>query len=210
VIEFMTRYKDFWGPGNKIWVDRQLNAVAVEKTHCLVAFRKPEVNGAVAITACAYLDDTLHAHQMRKMRRVMEIKGETEATCPDLMYHLGSRERYRRLMALCNTEAVRPGGATLWGALGIVADHAVPFPARICLAGEKGIPEKEAVANWSLTQHAAVITGPRRRALYRSIQDLHHPNPVHTYPPKLVLGPDVEMMPEWQADVDSGRCERET
>ncbi len=206
MIAFLTRYREFWGPGNKIIVDRHLNAAAVDKSNCLVAFRKPTVNGAVAITACAYLDEALHARQMEGDRRAMEIKGETEQDCPDLHYHLGSRERYRRLVDLTNREAARPGGATLWGALEVVADHAVPFPDRVCLAGEKTFPEKEPVANWTITQHAVVATGPKRRALSRSVQDLYRPKPVYTYTPKLALAPDVPMEPAWQSDVDAGRC----
>ena len=206
MIEFLSRYQEFWGPGNKIIVDRHLNAAAVDKSNCQVAFRKPTVCGAVAITACAYIDDALHARQMEGDRRAMAIKGETEADCPDMHYHLGSRERYRRLVDLTDREAARPGGATLWGALEVVADHAVPFPARVCIAGEKTFPEKEPVANWSITQHAIVATGPKRRALSRSIQDLYRPQPVYTYTPKLSLAPGVRMEPEWQADIDAGRC----
>jgi hypothetical protein len=52
-----------------------------------------------------------------------------------------------------------------------------------------------------------VITGPHRRSLYRSMQDLVNPRPVHTYKPKLVLGEGVTMRPEWQADIDAGRCD---
>lgn len=207
IIAFMRRYGDFWGPGNQLWVDRQLCAVAVEKTNCLMAVRRPAVRGAVAITACAYLDEGLHAHQMAKTRRALEMMGHTEATSPDLAYHLGSRARYRRLVELTDREAGRPGGATLWGALEIVADHAVPFPARICLAGERTFPDRELYGNWSLSQHAAVITGDGRRCLYRSLQDLHRPKPVYTYTPKLMLGPGVAMRPEWQADIDAGTCE---
>ena len=97
-------------------------------------------------------------------------------------------------------------GATLWGAFNIVADHAVPFPERICLAGEKSMPDKEAAAMWTLTQHAIVVTGPNRRALYRSLQDIKHPQPIYTYTPKFVLGEGVKMKPAWQADIDAKRC----
>lgn len=58
---------------------------------------------------------------------------------------MGSRERYRRLVDLTNAESRR--GATLWGALHVVADHAVPYPARVCLAGERWAPDREPNAN---------------------------------------------------------------
>ena len=113
--------------------------------------------------------------------------------------------RDRRLIELTNAEAKH--GATLWGALNCVADTAVPFPARVCLAGETVFPDKEPNANWTLTQYAAVITGAKRRALYRSVQDIKNPKPIYHYKPKFVLGLGVKMEPAWQRDIDEGRCE---
>ena len=205
IIDFMTRYNEFWGPTNQIWTDRELHAVAVEKTNCLMAVRRPTVNGAIAVTACAYLDDTLFAHQLSRARKAAEIKGESEENSLDMNYHLGSRKRYRRWVKLVNEEAKR--GATLWGALDVVADHAVPYPDRVCLAGENCSGENSKNENWSVTQHAAVITGPLQRCLYRSVQSYDHPKPVYDYTPKLMLGKGVGMRSEWQADVDAGRCE---
>jgi len=210
LIEFMTRYREFWGPGNQIWVDRKLNAVAVEKTNCRVAFRYPTVAGAVCITACSYLDPDLHAFKQQCLRKVMAGKGEPEEDSADWHFDAGAHLRNERLLALTNAEAGRPGGATLWGAFNIVADEAVPFPARICLSGQKTFadhPEREGTASWSVTQHAGVITGPRRRWLYRSIQDIVHPRSVTSWKPKLLLGEGVEMQPEWQVDIDNGLCE---
>ena len=204
-VEFLTRYREFYGPGNQIWCDSKLNAVAVEKTTCRVAFRWPTVNGAVCVTACSYVDPELNAYKKERTRKAMAIKGETEANSPDWNYFEGSDARHRRLIALTDAEAKH--GATLWGAFDCVADTKVSFPARVCLAGEKTFPDREPNANWSLTEYAAVITGPKRRALYRSMQDLVHPKPIYSYKPKLVLGKGVKMRPEWQADVDKGLCE---
>jgi hypothetical protein len=209
-MEFMTRYREFWGPGNQIWVDKKLNAVAVEKTNCRVAFRFPQAAGAACITACSYLDPELHAFKQECLRKVMKVKKENESTSTDWNYDLGAFRRNERLVKLTNAEAARSGGATLWGALEIVADEAVPFPDRICLAGQKVFPDRadrEHLVNWSLTQHAAVITGPNRRILYRSIQDFDHPRSVTTYKPKLRLGEGVQMQPEWEEDIRQGRCE---
>ena len=205
MMEFLTRYNEFWGPGNKILVDRKLNAVAAEKTNCQVAFRKPTVNGAIAITACAYLDDKLSAHQLARAAKAAAIKKETVEDNLACNYHLGSRQRYRRLVAL--TDAAAKGKPTIWDALNVVADHAVPYPDRVCLAGESlNSTERNPKQNWSVTQHAAVITGPNRRALYHSVQSRANPKPVYEYPPKLMLGPGVKMQPEWQKDINAGRC----
>lgn len=205
IVAFMDRYREFWGPGNQLWVDKQLRGVMVEKANVRVAYRWPTENGAICITACSYIDPELNAFKRSRLKEVMRLKGENEKTCSDWVYASGSDERQHRLLALTNAEAKR--GATIWGALAVVADAAVPFPARVCLAGEKGIPEKERDANWSLTQHASVITGPNRRILYRSIQSFSNPRPVYELTPKLRLGEGVTMQPAWQADVDAGRCE---
>jgi hypothetical protein len=204
IIVFMSRYNEFWGPCNTIWCDRSLRAAAVEKTNCMMAVRRPTVNGAVAVTACAYLDPKLSAHQLERARRAMKMKGENESNALDLNYHLGSGRRYRRLVELTDAEAKR--GATLWGALAVASDHAVPYPDRVCLAGETMFPEREPAPNWSVTNHAAVISGPNRRCLYRSVQSSEDAEPVYEHVPKLMLGPGVKMRPEWQADVDAGRC----
>lgn len=204
-MEFMTRYREFWGPGNQIWVDRHLNAVVVEKTNCRVAYRWPEVAGAACTTACSYLDPELHAFKQECMRKVIAAKGQTEETNNDWEFDLGARERNRRLCELTNAEATRPGGATLWGALDIVSDEAVPWPERICQAGQT--VEGTLLTAWSVLQHAKVITGPNRRTLYRSIQDMRNPRSVTSYTPKLLLGEKVRMQPEWQGDIDAGRCE---
>ncbi len=204
-IEFLTRYNEFFGPGNKIIVDRQHRAVAMDKSNCKLAWRKPTVNGAIAITACAYLDDALSAHQISRAAKAAEMKGESFEDSADVNYHLGSRKRYQRLVELTNAAAA--GQPTIWEALEVVADHAVPYPDRVCLAGESchaDVPNPK--ENWSVTQHAAVITGPYRRALYRSIQSRQDPRPVYTYPPKLMLGPGTVMQPAWQAEVDAGLC----
>ncbi len=205
MIGFLERYNEFWGPGNKILVDTRHRAVVFEKTNCLVAHRKAGPNGEAAITACAYLDDRLHAHQLERCRRAAAIKGETEENSLEINYHSGSRLRYRRLVSL--TENAAKAKPDIWTALDIVADHAVPYPDRICLAGEaKGSDKRNPKENWSVTQHAAVISGPHQRALYRAVQSRQDPRPVYEYTPKLMLGPGVKMQPQWQAEIDSGKC----
>jgi hypothetical protein len=205
LVSYLDARRDFWGPGNQIWVDRHLNAVAVEKSNCRAAYRFPEKNGAVCITAGSYLDPALNAFKRARFTEVAYCKGESADDSADLKFSEGCDVRHRRLWELTAAEAARPGGATLWGAFEIVADTAMPFPARVCLAGEKSDP-RDADANWTLTQNAVVITGPHRRALFRSLQNLENPRPIYHETPKLVLGNGVAMQPEWQADIDNGRC----
>jgi len=205
VIEFLGRYNEFWGPGNYILLDLEWNAVVVEKSNCLMAVRRPAINGAVATTACAYLDPKMSAHQLNRAKRVMELKGETEENSLDVNFHLGAGARYRRLLELVAAEA--KVGATLWGAFEILSDHAVPYPDRICLTGEVMFPDKVKLANWTVQQHAAVISGPNRRCLYRSVQSFRNAKPIYHYTPKLMLGRGVKMKKQWGADVEARRCE---
>ena len=204
IVDFMTRYREFWGPCNTIFVDRKLNAVAVEKSNCRVGYRWPDSSGAAAVTACSYLVPEMNAFRAERFRQAMVMKGETEDNCPDWLGMIGSDKRHQRLIDLTNAEAAR--GATLWGMLNVVADTDAEFPERICLAGQSAIPEKEPRCNWTLTQHATVSSGPNRRTLYRSMQTCDPPKPIVETPLKLVLGPGVEMKPQWQADIDEGRC----
>ena len=204
IVAFMDRYKEFWGAGNQLWVDKHLNGAMIEKSNTRMGVRYPTVAGAICTTACAYITPEMGAFKRSRLKKAIAMMGDTEATSPDWNYNAGCEARNHRLLALTNAEAAR--GATLWGALNIVSDVAVPFPDRICLAGERTFPEREPEANWSMTQHAIVMTGENRRALYRSMQDLEHPKSVVEYTPKLTLGEGVEMKDQWQADVDAGRC----
>jgi hypothetical protein len=204
IIEFMTRYNEFWGPCKQIWVDRQLRAIGVEKSNCRIGFIPADPQtGAVAVTACSYVSPELHEFRDERFKRAAQWKREPLEKNLDWVFVQGADARQHRLMELTVAEARR--GATIWSMLeNVVGDRAVPYPDRVCLAGEKCFDEP--LANWSVTQHAAVLSGPNRRALCRSVEDTENPKPVNEYLPKLVLAPGVEMQPQWQADVDSGRC----
>jgi hypothetical protein len=183
ICEFMTRYKAFWGPCKQIWVDRQLRASGVEKTNCRIGFlpANPK-SGAVAITACSYVTPELQSYRDERFARAARERGQQLENNLDWQFVHGADARQHRLTELTFAEAQR--GATLEGVLEVVADHAVPYPARVCLAGEKIFPEREPLSNWSVTQHSAILTGPNRRALYRSVEDQEHPRPVYEETPK--------------------------
>jgi len=204
-VQWMDERRDFWDAGNQIWIDRQMNAVAVEKANVRAAYQFPQKNGAVCVTAGSYLDPELNAFKRSRFIEAAHRCGKTEAESVDLKFSDGCDERHARLWELTNAEAARPGGATLWGVFEIVADTAVPYPARICLAGEKDDPS-QLNANWTLTQQASVVSGARRRSLYRSIQDLKNPRSIIHETPRLVLGEGVQMQPKWQDDINAGKC----
>lgn len=209
MVNFLERYVEFWGPYNQILADRELRAVAAEKTNNRVGWRWPDQRGAVAVTACSYLHPDIHTFKQSRLRRQMELLSDTEETSWEWQFDLACHRRYERLVRLAEAEARR--GATLWGAFNTVADPDGTPPERITVNGKRVLPqhpEKEqwgphVIVNWTLTQHAAVVTGSRRRALWRCCDNW---KPVDHRPPYLILGDGVEMQPEWKADLDAGRC----
>jgi hypothetical protein len=82
----------------------------------------------------------------------------------------------------------------------ILNDTAVPFPDRICLAGERSHPD-DADGNWTLFSTASVLEGPNRRTLYWRIEGQ---TPSHQNPPFLIPGRGVKIKPEWKKGTRNG------
>jgi len=192
---FLDRYKDFWGPGNQIYVDPELNFVAVEKANRRMGVRY-STNGACAITACAYLIPEMAAFKKERDAISLKARGWTDDN-PDSRYWEGCERRYHRLLKLVEEENRR--GASLLGAARIVLDHAVPFPDRICVAGEKGHPD-EKLQNWTLQTFVRCISGPNRRMLCWQM-DPTKPIPVYQTKPWYLTGGGVAMRPEWEREL---------
>ena len=188
-VAFMQRYADFWGPCNSVWMNPDLDSVSLEKSNCRVGVRKA-INGASAVTACSYI--TPEMNRFHQERAKISIKARNlPAACADQVYWDGCEKRYHRLLELVD-ELVRQG-PTLEGLNRIVLDHEVPFPDRICLAGEEFHPDALG-ANWTLESHVSVLTGPTRRTLWHRVEG---DTPVYQTTPFLVLGPGVPVRDEW-------------
>jgi len=190
MVDFLTRYNEFWGPQNGIIVDEEQNAVAFEKSNCRLGVR-PSTDGTAAVTACSYQIPEMKAFKEERGRLSLKLRGWDE-TSPDWIYWKGCDARYERLLRL-TTEA-NQRGATLEDMVNIVTDRAAPFPERICLAGEPIHPD-EPETNWTLTSRASVLEGPNRRTLFYRVEGS---TACYDSPPFLVLGPDVEMKPQWK------------
>jgi len=184
-VPFMERYRDFWGPGNSLWIDESWTFAAIEKANVRMGVRRSQ--GWAAITACAYLTPDMNAFKKERDRRSFAARGWGE-DCVDAAFWSGCERRYRRLMELVQVEHRR--GATAVGAARIALDHDAPFPDRICLAGERGHPD-EKLTNWTLLSFARCVSGPNRRILYWVI-DPTHPEPVYTTPCHVVPGVGLE------------------
>ena len=194
-VAFMESYREFWGPGNQLWVDPEMNFAALEKANIRMGVRYSQGRGA--ITACAYLTPEMNAFKKERDRASLEVRGWTEDSL-DAVYWDGCERRYRRLLGLVEAEAER--GATLIGAAQIALDHAVPFPDRICLAGEQGHPD-EKMQNWTLNSFARCISGPNRRMLWWCI-DPTDPVPIYHTPCVVAPGGGLEhRRAEWEQQV---------
>ena len=189
IIEFLSRYNEFWGPGNGIVADLQLNSFVFEKSNCRLGVRRA-TDGASATTACAYLTPEMRKFKHEAGRKSLEVRGWDESA-PDWLYWMGCEARYERLLNL--VDEVNARGATLEDVAAIGTDHGVPFPDRICLAGQLAHPD-ETTGNWTLVSQAHVMEGPNRRTLWHRVEgDV----PCYENPPYLILGDGVEMNPAW-------------
>ncbi|HVF09792.1 MAG TPA: hypothetical protein VNA16_03270, partial [Abditibacteriaceae bacterium] len=190
IVDFLTRYVEFWGPQNGIIVDEEQNAVAFEKSNCRLGVRR-STDGTAAVTACSYLIPEMKKFKAERSRLSLKLRGWDE-TSPDWVYWTGCDARYERLLKL--TAEANQRGATLEDMANIVTDHAVPFPERICLAGERSHRD-DADVNWTLISSASVLEGPHRRTLFYRVEGS---TPCYNSPPFLVPGPGVEMKREWK------------
>jgi hypothetical protein len=192
IAEFLRRYVDFWDPHNGILVDQYNCAVAYEKLNCRVGFRCSD-DGSAAVTACAVVIPEIKAFRDKFHRKSMELRGLDVEHSPDAHYWGGCEKRYHRLLKL-TAEASRKK-ASLWDMVNIVTDHAVPYPDRVCIAGQTCHPELKAeTAEWTMTSRAMVLSGPNRRVLYFRVEGN---KACYENPPFLVLGKDVKLKPEW-------------
>lgn len=191
LVDFLYRYREFWGPGNTIFVDTEMNSVAIEKSNCRMGVRWPK-NGASAVTACAYLTPEMNAFKKERDRISFEKRNYDPVDNPDYVFWAGCEKRYHRLLYLVESEASKT--PTLEGLTSIMLDHAVPFPDRICLAGEKG-HRLDWEANWTLVSWSSVLFGPTRRTLWWRKEGN---KPIYETKPFLILGEGVEMKEEWE------------
>ena len=191
-VEFLDRYRDFWGPGNSILVDKNLDSVALEKANCRLGVRKSD-GGASAVTALSYLVPEMKAFKEERDRKSVELRGWTVEEAPDWYYWRGADKRYERLLAL-TAEANRKG-ASLWDMAAITTDHAAPYPERVCIAGEFRHPMiPRGGEEWTGVSHCEVLEGPNRRMLFFVVED---GKACYDTPPYLVPGKGVAIRPEW-------------
>lgn len=190
IVAFLQRYNDFWGPQNGIIVDEEQNSVAFEKSNCRMGVRYSD-DGTAAVTACSYLTPEMKKFKEERSRLSLKLR-DWDETAPDWVYWKGCDARYERLLNL--TKEANKRGATLEDMAAIVTDHAVPFPERVCLSGEKISPDDE-LSNWTLTSQASVLEGPNRRTLFWRVEG---DTPCYENPPFLIPGEGVKVKPEWR------------
>ena len=190
IVAFLQRYNEFWGPQNGLIVDEDQTGVAFEKSNCRLGVRWSD-DGTAAVTACSYLIPEMRKFKEERGRLSLKSRGWTE-DCPDWVYWKGCDARYERLLKLVKETNAR--GATLADLADIMTDHAVPFPERICLAGERGHRDDQDF-NWTLQSQVSVLEGPNRRTLFWRVEGN---TPCYENPPFLIPGKGVKVKPEWK------------
>jgi hypothetical protein len=193
-VDFLYRYREFFGPGNMIFVDTEMNSVVIEKSNCRMGVRWAK-NGASAVTSCAYLTPEMNAFKKERDRISFELREFDPFDNPDYVFWDGCERRYKRLLKL--VDELASGTPTLEGLIEIMLDHSVPFPDRICLAGEKGHRD-EIETNWTLVSWSSVLFGPTRRTLWwRQEGD----KPIYETKPFLIPGEGVKIKEEWKKGI---------
>ena len=197
-VGYLDQYKEFWGPGNQLWTDPRMNFAALEKANVRMGVRYS--TGCCAITACSYLIPEMNAFKKERDLLSYRVRGWDVNDNPDKAYWEGDESRYRRLLDLVQKEYDR--GATMIGAAQIALDHAVPFPARINIQGQRGHrDEKPDMQNWSMITNIWCLSGPNTRS-YNWIIDPDNPKPVYQTECIIIPGEGQQhRLPEWEAEV---------
>ena len=197
-VGYLERYRDFWGPGNQLWTDGKGAFAAIEKANVRMGVRYSD--GWGAITACSYVTPDMNAFKKERDLLSYQARGWDPEDNMDRAYWDGDESRYRRLLQLCEGEHAR--GATLLGAAAIGLDHAVPFPARVCISGERGHrDEEENYQNWTLISYNGVLNGPNTRQ-YIWVNDPDDPKPIYETACMIAPGQGAEdRLPAWEAEV---------
>ncbi len=194
-VEFLDRYKDFWGPSNQFLADADHNSVAIEKANCKMGVRQ-STNGVSAVGAVSYMIPHMRKFKEERGKLSIARRGWTLENAPDWKYWQGADQRYERILMLADKLGKLGKRATLQDMANLMTDHDVPYPARVCLAGESDIgtiDERE----WTLCSHSEVLEGPNRRILFYTVEG---DKPCYETPPYLVLGEDIEPKEEWKAN----------
>ena len=191
-VEFLTRYRDFWGPVNCILVDKNHDSVAIEKANVRLGVRHAD-DGASCVSALACLHPEMKAYKEARDRLSIERRGGTLDEMLDWKVWRGKDKRYARLDTL--VKAASRKGASLQDMANCMLDHELPWPERVAEAGHsfQDIPLEQ--GEWTSCSHSEVLEGPNRRMHFYRVENY---TPCYDLPPILIPGVGVEIKPEWQ------------
>jgi len=155
--EMMTRYNHFWGPGNKIVVDRNHRVAMIEKSACRIGVRfSPDGFGFIASMTAeepgmhAYLNDRRTASL--KARKLPEV-------CEDTLFWEDHDLRRQELTEMLDEARKNPTLETLRRMI----QFREPGKAFVCVNGEKLLPDS---APGAFTLRTTIWVLNERRALW--------------------------------------------
>lgn len=131
-LEFLVRYKFFWGGQNTMLIEKKTGQAAViEKSSCRYGIRKME-NGTLYTTAMSFAEPAMKEYlAAKRMERIIK-KGEKWNESIEAEYWEGCDIRYENLARIVKEKSKNP---SLKSMIEILQDHS-PFPACICLHGQ--------------------------------------------------------------------------
>ena len=110
-VEMFTRYNNFWGPANRIIIDRKKTVAIVEKSACRIGVRYSP-DGFGFVTAGAAEDPVMHAYLQDRRTASLRARGLPD-DCVDTRYWRCSDDRHALMTELLDEARQHPTLETL-------------------------------------------------------------------------------------------------
>jgi hypothetical protein len=145
-IEFLSRYKFFWGQGSCILIEMKTKqGVVFEKSNCRYEIRKMKY-GALWCTAMTFAEKRMKGYLDRKRRERVRRRREKWDESIEAEYWTGCDRRYKNLEKLIKE---RKGRFSLESMIEILHNRS-PYPEGICLDGEGRTDDEFPETNYTI------------------------------------------------------------
>lgn len=106
--EFMTRYNYFWRGQNLLIHDHRGNSIALDKTACRIAVRKPNAQGISFVNGMGSLDPDLNAFIRRQRQKFLDLMKWTWEDSPDGCFYRVCENKWRNMQKYVGELSLRP------------------------------------------------------------------------------------------------------